>query len=533
MLRNDKINKKCEKNTSSSFLKGAGLLSLAILIAKIVGAFYRIPLTNILGAEGIGVYQLIFPVYSFLLSTSSGALPIAISMLTSQYLAKGERERAENILNISMSALLFVGMIVAMSLIALSGVISRLQGNELASLGYIAIAPSVFFVSGIAVLRGWFQGNGKMQPSALSQLIESIVKLLAGLTIAKALLPYGIKWAVFGALTGVTISECITFFSMYLIYRKSSPPFKLNLNLKTAKSNYKEIMNISTPMTIGGMILPISQIIDSLLVVNILSYALGSSVATASYGLYMGCVNALINFPVMLAISLGVAVIPQISKDKESRDVISIMNKINTAVKLALVINMPVAFMFISIPKILIQLLYPSITPAEIELAASLLRIGAVGVVALSVTQICTSILQGLGAVYKPIKNMLAGIIVKIVSMLILLPLVGIYGIAIASLLCFLLTAALNIATLIRLIGISGGLFKSIRDILLASSIICLAITLLVSRYSNWLCLLLSVLAGTIIYIFLLIAFRTFLENELLAFPFGKQLIRIFHINNK
>lgn len=507
------------------FLKGAGILTLATFFAKILGAFYRIPLTNIMGAEGMGVYQLIFPVYSFLLSTSSGALPIAISILVSAKLAKGEREEAEKVLHAAMSVLLMTGIFITLVLVLLSGPLGRLQGSSKAQLGYVAIAPSVFFVSGIAVLRGWFQGNGDMNPSAVSQVTEAIFKLGVGLTLAYIFFPLGIKWAVFGAMIGVTASEAVTFFTMYLMYRKKNPPFRLSFDWKESRKKYKEIIKISLPMTIGGMILPFTQIIDSLLVINILSLTREEAAATASYGLFTGFVSTLINLPIVLGLSLGIAVVPHLSHAKEERNIDSVKQKCDTALKLALMIGVPFAFLYLTMPAGILKFLYPALSGNELAEAVTLLRVGSVSVIALSVTQIYTSILQGLGDIYRPVKNMGIGSAVKITLDLILLPTIGIIGVAIASVACFFLTAILNFFSVTRLTGKSRQLLKN-SGVIVLSGVIMSGVVLIINLVTTGRpATIIVAIVSAVLYFFFLLFFKAFSDSELLSLPFGKKLL--------
>lgn len=516
-----------ENTRKKSFIKGAGILALALFTAKILGALFKIPLTAVLGAEGMGVYQLIFPVYSFLLSTSSGALPVAISLLVSEKLAKGEPDGARGVLHTAMSVLLMSGILMSVALILLAKPIGILQGNENTFLGYLAIAPAVFFVSGIAVLRGWFQGIGNMAPPALSQISESAVKLLAGLGLAAFLMRYGIAWAVFGAMAGVTLSEAVTFLIMYIIYRKKEPPFRLNFKIREVKRSYRDILKISIPITIGGVILPFTQIIDSVLVVNILSNSMTVEAATASYGLFSGYVATLINLPIALGLSLGIAVVPQLSKGKAERNIAEIKDKASTAVKLALIIGVPFAFIYAAIPESVLSLIYRRATEAQISEAALLLRIGSVSVIALSVTQIHTSILQGIGETYKPVKNMAIGAGAKIILDVTLLPVIGIYGSAVASLISFIITAVLNGATHRKLLGKNIKLFKN-SGIILGAGVIMGALVLLIKFLTvGKAAVIITAVVGGIAYVVLLFVFRVFTRNEVLSLPFGNKIVKI------
>jgi stage V sporulation protein B len=515
-----------------NFLKGAGILTLATFFAKIIGAFYRIPLTNILGAEGMGVYQLIFPVYSFLLGSSSGALPIAISILVSRKITDGKEEEAKGLLHAAVSALLMTGVLISLALVALSAPISRLQGNAAARMGYLAIAPAIFFVSGVSVLRGWFQGRGTMAPSAMSQVCEGLGKLAVGLTLAAIFMRYGIAWAVFGAMIGVTVSEAITFVALYAIYRRRNPPFKLSFDIVDARRRYKEILQISLPITIGGMILPVTQFVDSFLVINLLTRTAAVN-ATASYGLYTAYVNTLITLPIVLTLSLGIAVIPQLGKDKAERNLEQVKQKSDTALKLALVIGVPFSVFYIVMPQGILHLLYPSLAGGELAQAARLLQIEALTVVTLSVTQINTSILQGLGDTYRPVKNMAVGAVLRILLNVLLLPVMGIYGVAVSSLVCFALTAVLNYLSSVRLTGRSPKLYKNSGVILLSGGILCGIVITVNAFTAGRLATVLTAAAGGLLYLVCLLFLKAFNEHEIRSLPFGNKLAEIFKRNER
>ena len=188
-----------------NFFRSAAFLAAAGLIAKVIGALYKIPLVTVLGAEGMGIYQLVFPAYTTLLALSSGGIPQAVSRSTARALAVGNTRESRRILTVSVLSLAAAGL--AGSLImALGGAFfARLQGNPLAAAAYVALAPSVLFVSLLAALRGWWQGRNNMFPTAASQLVEQVVKLGAGLFFAAALMPYGVECGVAGAAIGIII----------------------------------------------------------------------------------------------------------------------------------------------------------------------------------------------------------------------------------------------------------------------------------------------------------------------------------------
>lgn len=515
------------KVQKKSFIKSATLMMMATMVAKVIGACYRIPLTNILGAEGMGIYQLIFPVYSLILTTSSGALPLAISVLVSERIASQEYGRARRLVKTALSGLLITGTALTLILMLTGGFISSLQGSSKATYGYIAIAPSILFVSGIAVMKGWFQGNANMVPTALSQISEAIVKLAVGLTLAYFLMPYGVEYAVSGALIGVSASEGITFLMLLLIYKRKNPPIDLGFNIGGARREYIEIIKISLPITIGSMIFPLTQFIDSFMVVNILTLNVGVGNATALYGLFSGPVSTLINLPVALSLAIGVAVVPHLSKNKEERDLKAIRLKTTTAIKSAVLIGVPFAVLYLIAPYQILKLLYGGLSERELLQATNLLRISAPTVILLAVMQICTSVLQGLKNTRAPIINLLIGGAVKTASGVALLFTAGIEGVAIASLIAFTVVCLLNALSLSKLMGKNGDVVKNSGVIILLGGIIAICLTVAVHLTDSPIWILFTAVIGGLAYLIAVFLSRAFGKEEIISLPFGSAIVKL------
>ena len=204
-----------------TFLGGVAILFIGGAIAKILGAIYRIPLTWILGAEGLGLYQLIFPVFSLLIVLSSSGMPTSISKMTANRLSNGDYAGVRAVFKVSLITMVVVGLVASILIAGLSYTIALLQGNTGSTLGYLGIAPAVFFVCVLSVFRGYFQGHSNMIPTALSQIIEQGGKLVFGLLFAYLFLGYGIEWGAFGAILGVTISEILTVAVLCIFYLKT------------------------------------------------------------------------------------------------------------------------------------------------------------------------------------------------------------------------------------------------------------------------------------------------------------------------
>ena len=203
----------------NNFLFGAVLLAVSGIICKIIGAVYKIPLTNILGTSGMGLYYFVFPVYAFMLTLSSSAIPAAISRIISKNAAQNNYAEVHKIFVSSLLLMLILGGVFTGLLLILAAPLSKLQGTPQALIMYLAIAPAILLVSLVSGYRGYFQGLQNMVPSGVSQIIEQLAKLGFGFALAFLLLPQGLIYGVLGAILGITISEIFALVFLYIYYR--------------------------------------------------------------------------------------------------------------------------------------------------------------------------------------------------------------------------------------------------------------------------------------------------------------------------
>lgn len=428
----------------NSFIKGALILAICGVIGKFIGALYRIPLTGIIGAEGLGLYQLVFPLYSLLLTLSSSAFPTAIAKMLSQQYASGNNGRAASIFTLCLKTISIFSLICFVFIVVFAKTIATAQGNENASICYYGIAPAIIFVAFLASFRGYFQAKENMTPLAVSGLIEQVTKLMFGLVLAKLFLPKGVQYGALGALIGVSISEFVA--SLYVLVRYLLEP-KQRLKKNYHKGEIKNIFAVTLPITLGSLILPLSQFIDSMLIVNLLKMAgYSATSATRMFGIETGIVGAIVNMPVVFSLSLSSAVLPVISRQCET-DRLKVNKTINKA--LLLVFCMSIFFalaIFIFAPTIISILFGRSLNGNDFDLSCKLLRLASISVCYLSVAQITTGILNGMGKHKLPVISLLVGGVIKLVTNVLLVQNVNfnIFGAEIATIICYGLAAVIN-----------------------------------------------------------------------------------------
>ena len=404
---------------NNRFFKGTIILIVCNLIGKVLGAVYRIPLAKIVGAEGMGMYQLVFPLYALILTISTSGIPTSISKLTAEYNSVGRKKDAKRLLFISVLILTTVSVLGSCVIVVCAKGISSLQGNSGAYMCYYGIAPAVLFVGVLSAFRGYFQGNLLMFPTAVSGLVEQVFKIIAGLTMAAKFAYLGTEYAVFGALLGVSVSELISFvflFVCYIFYAKKHKEIEAQ-QIYSYRTLAKNLIVSSVPITLGGLISPITSLIDSLLIVNVLMFAgFSSEISTIMLGVQSGVVEPLVNIPVILAVSISTVMIPNISTLMKKGTAEDVKDMIERGYQTTLSIALACAVCFIVFGEQIIMFLYGSnFDFFETNMAIKLLMLGGINVVALSLVQVSASVLQGIDESNYSMKMLVIGCILKIV----------------------------------------------------------------------------------------------------------------------
>ena len=421
----------------NTVFRSAVILSVGTFLSKLIGAIYRIPLTNILGAEGLGLYQMIFPIYCILLDFSGAGVPNALSKIIAEGYDRGK------VLFSSVKFFKVVGLSGTLFMFSFCYLLSYLQGNTDAFIGYIALSPSVFLVAVICCYRGYFQGEIITYPIAVSQVIEQVVKLAVGLLLAY-LLASRISLAVGGATFAVTLSELTALFYLYRTFVKKEKSPVLRVEKAEYKKYLKLIIRLVIPVTLIGISAPLYNLSDSFIVVNVLkSYR---EDAVRLYGLFTGAVCTVVNLPVAVCYGISAVTIPWISKSKSGK---------NKKSFLSLLITFSVSVVFAVViyffANIIIDVLFSGLTPAEKNTAVILLRTCSVNVVLLSVLQTVNAVLIGKGKAYYALIGLGAGLIIRITVSLITLnnPAININGGAFASIACYFLSVLINLITVV------------------------------------------------------------------------------------
>ena len=372
------------RKTGQSFIKGAIIISLGGFISKLLGAVYRVPLTNILGSEGMGIYQMVYPLYCILLTVSASGIPTGIARLVSSGKGAGAEKRAFAFYGA-------VGLLGSFLMYILSTPLANVQSEPSIVLCTRLLSPSGFFVSVLSVVRGYFQGRGNMYPTAVTEVLEQVIKVAAGVALSY-IFRDNLPLAVASTLLAVTISEIIaTFIELiwYMKRRTRQPLYKL------PTVDISAILKYTIPLTLTAIALPLSQLAESVIAVKILRGT--SDNATALYGVFSGCAVTIINLPVSVTYGLAASSVPQISPLAEKGDYKGAKNKAFKALLITLAVSLPAAAGLFIFAPLAAKFIFRSLSGSDKELLTALIRIMAVNAVTESLVQTSSACLTSLG----------------------------------------------------------------------------------------------------------------------------------------
>jgi len=397
---------------SKNFIKGAAILSIAGLIAKVMGFAYRIILARILKADGIALYALAYPIYTTLLVVSRSGIPVSLAKLVADRIAKDERKNAFKIFKVARSLSVFVGLFfsILMALLA-RPLVNFLGWNPDAYYPVIALSPAIFIVSIVAAYRGFFQGLQNMKPTAYSQIIEQFIRMTTMILLVYYLMPYGKGIAAAGATFGAVTGAIAGLFTLLFIYYKQRNEIWKYVQTGSVVNidNWKitkEIANIGIPVTFAALVQPLMNLVDATIVPNRLQAA-GFTIEQADifFGQLSGFAMVLVNFPTIITISLAASLVPSISEAFALKRHDLIRRRTQTALRLAILLGLPSSVGLYLLAQPLTTVIFDSVG------AAIPLRIVSWGVFFIALQQITSAILHGSGKNRIPAWNLLIGAI--------------------------------------------------------------------------------------------------------------------------
>lgn len=539
-------------NIKKSFLIGILILTIAGLLSKILGAIYKIPLTNILGTNGIGIYYLIFPIYSALLVISSSGISTTTSRLISIEQKKIKSNEFKILLYCCLISL-FISVFFSIIILLFAKQLAFLQGYANAYMGYYAIIPAIIFASILSVFRGYFQGKQDMMPTSISQIIEQLIKVVFGLIFSKLFLKYGIEFAVFGAILGVSLSEIIAFLYIIFVFiihksktiKQANQKFiekQVELNNinddKIANTNFcdkkmcivnnisifKQIFIYSIPITFSALIFPINSFLDSFIIINLLMKCGFSNLyATSLYGISNGIVNTLISLPLVVINAISISIIPNLSGEWAENKREKVLSKIHFFIKISWVLSIFMFIIYALFCDNIIYSLYGSSFDVyglnEYAFSCKLLFLSSISIIYYSFLQTFIAILQAINKPNKPLIALTFSSIIRCILLIILVSItnINIFGQVIANIVFLILSCIICLNEIKKNINLKFN-FRTFVISPLIAGIVSFAVMLFIKlglQLPDFLTMIVAVMVGISIYLAIIITQKTFNYDEL------------------
>ncbi len=446
-------------SSHGKFIRGAAILAVAGVGVRFIGAVMKILLVGIIGDEGIGLYQMSYPIYSTLLAISTAGIPVAVSKLVAENVTVNDYRGAMRVFRIALLILTLTGLAVALILFFSAEAIVRiLDSDPRAILAIMAIAPAIFFVTMMSALRGFFQGQQYMLPTAASQVAEQTGRLVVSLALAVALLPRGLEYAAAGAAFGTAAGGVLGLLLLIPVYYLRRPAFMKRVraqrkgDTQAAGRIIRHIFALAIPITFGSLIMPLLSLIDLAIVPGRLR-AIGfmKEQATALFGQLTGLAGSVVYFPNVVTLALSMSLVPAISEALVLRNKELIRSRSSVSIKLTALFSVPAAIgLYLLAGPVIVVLFGPENAAAGYSLAYM-----SWSVIPLGLYVSTTGILQGLGRTVTPVVNMALGGAVKSILAwyLTAVPSLHVGGAALASVIGTGVAAVLNLYAVARHTG--------------------------------------------------------------------------------
>ena len=439
-----------KETKSADFVKQAGILAAAGMMSRLIGLIYRIPLANILTDEGNGYYSTAYNMYILILLISSYSIPSAMSKILSGKLEKREYKKAQKIFYAGLIYVGVIGLISGFILFFFAKFFIRGEAHRVLQV----FAPTVLLFGFLGVLRGYFQAHKSMIQTSVSQIAEQIMNCAVSLTVAFIFMKafgepiYGAMGSAIGTGAGVVAALLVMLWA-YRINRGV-----INRRIRRDKSRasesysqiFKNIFWVVTPIILSTFVYNFSIILNNKLFTDISMGMKGLSEKESYtiYGVFSAKASILSDVPIALATAMSAALIPVVSGAFEAREFKRTVRNIEEAIYITMIFAIPASVGMFILANPIISLIFN--TGSELNLATRLLQLMTLSISLYALSTLTNGVLQGIGAVNKPLLNASISLVVQSVVVILLLTQtkLGIYSLPIAFFIYAGLTCILN-----------------------------------------------------------------------------------------
>ncbi len=532
-----------DKKKSNSFLKQGSILALASILVRVIGMIYRIPMANIIGDEGNGIYSAAFEIYNILLIISSYGMPMAVSKMVSARCAQRRYRNAYFIVKCSMVFSIITGG--AAALFVYFGA-DFLESNFFSKYHGIAIplrvlAPTIFIVAVMGVFRGLFQGKNTMMPTAVSQIFEQIINAFVSVAAACIFMRQHSAssevsaWGAAGGTLGTCMGAVTAFLILFLIYLLYRPIMKKQMKRdhvsaqESLSLTYRLIFCTVIPIILSQTVYQLSGIVD----VTLFNAAMGSkglsdTTVSTLLGIYSTKYRILVSVPIAISTAIASSMIPGLVSSFMKRDMADVHQKVGAAIKFNMLIAFPSAMGLAVLSRPIIRLLFPG---SDYIIGGTMLLTGSSCVIFYALSTVTSGVLQSIDKMNLPVYHSLASLIVHMILVYALLKYteLGAYALVIGNVTYPLLVCWLNGRAVRKHLALKQEITKTFCIPLLSSVVMGAAAYIIYEfffllTHRIYIAIIPSIMAAVFLYFCMVLKLGGLNRLELYDFPMGRRM---------
>lgn len=537
-----------KNSKSTNFIVQGGILAMAGVIARLIGLIYRVPMQRTIGDAGMGYYSAAFQIYSLMLIISSYSLPVAVSKLIAGYTARDEYKNAKRIYNCSMLFACFTGGITCLIVFFCADFLAGLIKLPKSAIALRILAPTLLVVAIMGVMRGFFQGNGSMVPTATSQLVEQIINAIVSVIAAKFLFDYGLgvsgllrdddyaaAYGAAGGTLGTSAGALAGLICLIIVYLISKRDF--NYRVRHDENRHSDtfgrmlfaLILTVLPVLLSTTVYNLSDILDQ----GIFNYVMDtkglSEVKAEHWGIFSTKYKVLTNVPVALASAVCSSMMPSLTGCIRREEYKIARRKVSLAMRFTMILSIPCAVGLAVLGKPIISTLFQG----EVDIPATMLKIGSIAVVFYSMSTLSNGVLQGIDKLNIPVRNAAIALVLHVGILYFMLDVfnMGLYGVVISCVLFALIMCILNWLAIRKYLNYQQEIVRTFVIPTVSSIFMGLVAWLsnfLISKaLSSFVSLAISIALSVCVYFVLLIKLKGVKEKEIRSFPGGNLMAAI------
>ena len=523
-----------QNNKKQTFLQGAIILIVANMLVKVIGALFKIPLQHLLLDEGMGVFNVAYQFYTAMFVISTAGVPVALSKMISESYTLGRNREIRSVVRIAGLVFITLGALCSAFLFFGASWLGDLIKNPAAVLSMKAVAPSVFFVACISVVRGYYQGKSNMLPTAMSQLVEALGKLFLGLGFAAVgmfrSMPVEVCTAL--AILGITIGEAVAAVGIWVYYMRD-PARHARSTSRECRSTGQLVHGLLwlvIPITLTNSVTSLTTLVDTTMVVSRLQ-SIGYSLSESNelFGMYNTKAFTMYNLPQTLIAALAISIVPAIASAMAKHDKELTSKNLGSAMRISMLIALPAATGYFVLSEPIIRMLFKG----EPEVGAACLRVLCFAIPFVALVSLTNAVLQAAGRVRVPVISMLLGGVIKVVVTLVGMPQINIYGAPFGTVVCYTFITIVNLVILrkyVRLPGIGKLFVRPMAACLGMGAGAYITYRLVSSVLGNAVGVVLAICVAAAIYVVLLLALHALERDDIMMMPKGDKLVKLLRL---